>query len=179
MRRPLFVPLIFALALVACAGEASDQSVPLPPSNEADVRFLRGLLAVDQRAQRVAAAARSRFEHKEALGLLEAVLDDRQSQLGHARNLLRFIGAEPQGPQGATGPGVTADGEARLGTASGPEALRLFLEMLVQADQEALDLADGETAEGLFPDAKSLAETLRSTRQSELATAQRLLSEAS
>lgn len=165
--RPLVVVLAIALLSAACGDEGADQSVPLPPSNEADVQFLQSLLTLEGQAEGAAAASQGRFEHKEALGLLEAVLEDRRSQLRHVRNLLRFIGAKPGAPP-RTAPVATTDG---------PDALRLFLEALVRADQETLELADREVANGVFPDAKALAETLRRTRHSEMTTALRLLAE--
>jgi len=182
-RRILIVPvrrsrLLGVIALVmagACSGgEAADQSVPAPPSNTADVRFLQDVLGHEERALRLAELAVERVPGKEILGFAESVLSDRREQVPYVRNLLRFIGSSPD-PAAPADPGVTPADIDRLREASGPEAQRIFLELLVRLDQATAGFAKVEMADGLFADAKTHAETLLAARQTELATARRLL----
>lgn len=177
VRRFLLIVMIAVVFAGACSGgEAADQSVPVPPSNAADVRFLQAVLVNDEAALRLAELTIKRGPGKEILGFAESLLSDRRVEVPYVQNLLRFIGAS-RDSGAAADPAITPAELDRMEGAAGREAERMFLELLVRLNNATLGFAKAEMSEGFFVDAKTHAETLITEREAELTTAQRLLTE--
>jgi uncharacterized protein (DUF305 family) len=64
----------------------------------------------------------------------------------------------------------------RLGEASGSEFDRLWLEMMIQHHQGAIDMANDEIEDGKYADAKQMAQTIVTTQQAEIDEMEGLIS---
>lgn len=62
-----------------------------------------------------------------------------------------------------------------LMNASGAEFDQMFLTMMIEHHKGAIKMAQTEQAEGMFPDAISLAETIQKAQTEEITTMQELL----
>ena len=73
-------------------------------------------------------------------------------------------------------PGMMSDEQlSQLTGATGAEFDRMFLEMMIVHHQGAVRMAETELADGANPDAKALAESIKTSQTAEIATMQQLL----
>lgn len=73
-------------------------------------------------------------------------------------------------------PGMMRDEQlSQLTGATGAEFDRMFLEMMIVHHQGAVRMAETELADGANPDAKALAESIKTSQTAEIATMQQLL----
>ncbi len=77
---------------------------------------------------------------------------------------------------GSQMPGMmSADQMAQLEAASGTAFDKLFLELMITHHQGALTMAEMETANGAYPDALALAQSITASQTAEIATMQQML----
>ena len=73
-------------------------------------------------------------------------------------------------------PGMMTDQQmSQMTAATGAEFDRMFLEMMIIHHQGAVQMAETEISEGTNPDAKALAESIKTSQTKEIATMQQLL----
>jgi uncharacterized protein (DUF305 family) len=85
-------------------------------------------------------------------------------------------GSMPSMTHGSMPGMMPAQDMAKLNQAHGPEFDRMWLQMMIQHHQGAIDMSKTELAQGSNPDAKQLAQRIIGSQQKEIDTMKGLLS---
>ena len=184
-----------ALTLGACGGhdmssmsgtEGSDSS-PSSSSdgtadfNDADVTFATDMIAHHRQAVEMAEVAETRAESPEVKDLATQIMDAQDPEIETMAGWLTSWG-EPV-PDDMSGmdmsssmPGMMSQDEmTSLENTSGAEFDQMFLAMMVEHHQGAIEMAKSEQSDGLFPDAIALAKQVETAQTDEITTMQALL----
>lgn len=154
--------------------------------NQADVAFVRGMNPHHGQAVEMAQAARSRAQSpqvKELAGRIEAAqgpeIATMQGWLTRWGAAAPHSGMEGMDHAGGAGMGqmMSAEEMDRLSTASGAEFDRMFLEMMIQHHQGAVEMARTEVATGKNADAVRLARHIIDSQQAEIGQMRALLTQ--
>lgn len=178
--RMLAVTLIAAAAvLAACSNDDGDGSSA--DHNDADVTFAQEMIPHHQQATEMAALAPSRAESSEVLDLAEQISAAQEPEIATMTSWLESWGEEAPEGMGSMSdmdsmPGMMSEDEmAELEDAQGPDFDRLFLTMMIEHHEGAIDMAAAEQENGENPDAVALAETIEADQTAEIATMRELL----
>ena len=186
--------VVAAGLLTACGGGDEDETRTAPNGdkfNDADVAFATDMIPHHAQATEMAnlTLGRKGLDPKIA-GLAEEV---RATQTVEIETMVDWLSAwgEPvpetaQDHANAHGgggemdhgdmPGMMSEDElSRLEAASGAEFERMWLEMMIEHHEGAVEMAATEEADGAFPGAVKLAEDIQSSQQKEIDLMQRLL----
>lgn len=197
MRRAKIITIVTAAAvtllLAACGnGGGSATSAPTAPSsfNSADVRFAQNMIAHHRGALAMAELADGRASSTAVKDLAARIETAQGPEIDTMQRWLRVWGA-PETPEGSStdmhmahGPdamsgqasGMMSEADmAKLQAASGAEFDRLFLTYMITHHKGAVAMAETERNEGKNPDAQTLAATIITTQQGEIAEMQLLL----
>lgn len=186
------VTLSFLLA--ACGedstGGTADDAAPadLPTAseqvegshNEADVIFAQGMLPHHRQAVEMSELALARAEDPEVLALAEEVAAAQEPEIVTMTAFLEAWGAEV--PDEGTVMSMEMEGldhggmagmmspeeMTALGSAEGTTFDQMFLQMMVEHHEGAVDMAKTELTEGENPTAKELAQAVIGTQESEI-----------
>lgn len=176
-----------ALGLTACAGDTgtspgagSDTSSQF---NDADVAFAQGMIPHHEQAIEMAELAADRAESAEVKHLAEDIEAAQGPEIETMTGWLEAWGQEaPSGTMdhgdmdhGDTGGMMTEDEMNMLEGAEGAEFDRMFLEMMIEHHEGAIDMARTEQANGENPDAVALAEQVETDQDAEIDQMRRLL----
>lgn len=202
MRRKHFAAtalvVLGGLTLAACGGDDSmsgmsgmDSSTSTPSEsassdamgdfNEADVSFATDMIPHHRQAVEMAELADSRAESPEVKALAKQIMEAQDPEIQTMSGWLTAWG-EPV-PEDMSGmdmstsmPGMmSSDDMDELMNASGAEFDKMFLTMMIEHHNGAIEMAKTEQAEGQYPDAVSLAQEIESAQSEEIATMQELL----
>lgn len=183
------------LTLGACGGhdmssmsgtEGSDSS-PSSSSdgtadfNDADVTFATDMIAHHRQAVEMAELAETRAESPEVKDLATQIMDAQDPEIETMAGWLTSWG-EPV-PEDMSGmdmsssmPGMMSQDEmTSLENTTGAEFDQMFLAMMVEHHQGAIEMAKSEQSDGLFPDAIALAKQIETAQTDEITTMQALL----
>jgi uncharacterized protein (DUF305 family) len=170
------------LALAACSEDAPGAT----SHNEADVTFAQEMIPHHQQAVEMAALAGERAADP---GVRELAADIEAAQEPEIETMTGWLEAwDEQVPTASTDHGdmghgssdampgmMTAEEMADLEQTEGTEFDRMFLEMMVEHHNGALEMARTEQAQGENPEAVALAERIEADQEAEIAEMQRLL----
>ncbi|MDP8927249.1 MAG: DUF305 domain-containing protein [Actinomycetota bacterium] len=178
--RLLSVGLTAAFVLAACAeagpapksrqGGGSETRGQAVEFNEADVDFLQGVIAHDQRTAELAALAADRSNRRELADFASRVVAVRQEEAARARGLLSDAGqlSDGQGHPPWTG-GVSEEELQALRARGGAEFERSFVHLLARHQSAAVTAAEDALERGSHPRVAGVAAQLITGQQAEVA----------
>lgn len=180
------------LTLTACGGGSPDSpsTSTSTPHNEQDVAFAQDMIPHHAQAVEMADLAADRSESKEVMDLAADISAAQGPEIDTMTSWLESWGEDvpetsddmggmsgmDMGDDSGGMPGMMSSEDMdALASASGAEFDRMFLTMMVAHHEGAISMAQTEQAEGEFPDAITLAETIEETQSSEITTMRELL----
>jgi uncharacterized protein (DUF305 family) len=186
MRKTLTAALFAAslLTLAACGND--DNGSASAGHNDADVTFAQQMIPHHQQATEMAELASTRAESQEVKDLagdIEAAQDPEiETMTGWLESWSEDV---PDDSMSGMDHGdmssddmagmMTEDEMADLEGASGAEFDQMFLTMMIEHHEGAIELAEVEVAEGEFADAITLAENIRDSQTAEIETMESML----
>ena len=200
------LPALAAGALLAgCSGSAqghgdmpgmatgsSSVSVPVPQGDhkQADVTFAQQMIPHHQQAVEMAKLVPSHSTNQKVLELSSQIQQAQDPEIQKMTGWLQTWGA-PAPTTGMNMPGMnmpgmdhgsmpgmmTSDDMTKLGQVKGAAFNRLWLQMMIQHHQGAVEMAKTELQQGASNEAKQLAQQIIDTQQKEIATMNQLLSQ--
>lgn len=186
MRTTLTAALLAAalLTLAGCGNE--DDTDAAAGHNDADVTFAQEMIPHHEQAIEMAELAETRAQSQEVKNLAADIEAAQDPEIETMTGWLESWGEDVPG-HGTAGmdhgdmssddmPGMMSDDEmADLMTASGAGFDQMFLTMMIEHHEGAIEMAQTEQAEGEFPDAIELAEDIETAQTAEIQTMQDLL----
>ncbi|MGW5054584.1 DUF305 domain-containing protein [Actinokineospora sp. NPDC004072] len=123
-----------------------DAEVDVPEPNEADIAFVRGMIAHHQQAVVMSALAPERAADERVRGLAARIHDVQGPEIGMLNRWLTRNDLPAVNPADAHAhpamPGMaTAEELAALAAAKGPEFDRLFLDLMIRHHEGAIEMA--------------------------------------
>lgn len=179
-----------ALGLTACADDTSDTSPDETSEtsdtasqfNDADVKFAQEMIPHHEQAVEMAELAADRAESTEVKQLAADIEAAQGPEIETMTGWLDAWGEDvPSGSMdhGDMGHGdtgmMTEDDMTMLEDADGAEFDRMFLEMMIEHHEGAIDMARTEQANGGNPDAIALAEQVETDQEAEIDKMKQLL----
>ncbi|MQA25583.1 MAG: DUF305 domain-containing protein [Micromonosporaceae bacterium] len=172
---------VAAAALLAACGAGDDSpTAPDAKFNDADVTFAQNMIPHHEQAVEMAKLAPTRASNPEVKRLASQIEEAQDPEIKTLRGWLKDWG-KPETPEGGhTGmngmDGMMSEEEMkRLEAARGAEFDRMFARMMIAHHQGAIKMAETEIADGVNPDAKKLARTIKRTQAEEVKTLKGLL----
>lgn len=186
------------LALSACGGDdsmsgmsgmdsttstpsESSSSNPAGDFNEADVTFATDMIPHHRQAVAMAELAGSRAKSPEVKVLAKQIMEAQDPEIQTMSGWLTAWGESvPDDMSGmdmsTSMPGMmSSDDMDALMNASGAEFDQMFLTMMIEHHNGAIEMAKTEQADGRYPDAVALAQQIESAQTAEISTMQDLL----
>ena len=174
------------LALTACGGEDATTSTSNTDFNDADVTFVTEMIPHHQQAVEMAELAADRAQSAEVRQLAEDIEAAQGPEIETMTQWLKDWGQETpsgsmdHGDMGHEGteemPGMMDQAEMdQLGKSDGAAFDQMFLEMMVEHHEGAIEMARTEQENGEDPDAVALAEKIEADQNAEIATMKDLL----
>jgi uncharacterized protein (DUF305 family) len=172
------------LVLTACGGE--DDSDTATGHNDADVTFARQMIPHHEQAIDMAKAAETRAETQEVKDLAADIEAAQDPEIETMTGWLESWGEDvPDGGMSDMDHGdmssddmtgmMSDEDMSALEDATGPEFDQMFLTMMIEHHEGAIEMARTEQADGEFADAKDLAEDIETAQTEEIQTMQGLL----
>jgi uncharacterized protein (DUF305 family) len=164
--------------------------------NAADTAFVQGMIPHHAQAIEMADTAVRRASNDQVKQLATRIQQAQGPEIEQMRRLLTTWGEPETGPGATSGmdhsqmghgtstmpmpqgmSGMMTDQQMQqLGQATGADFDRMFLQMMTEHHNGAIQMAQTELTDGHNPDAKALAQKIISDQQAEIAEMQRLLS---
>lgn len=173
--RLLVVLALAPLAVAACGGDddpavSSSASTTAADRNQADVEFAQGMIPHHRQAIEMADLALTRAVSPEVKDLAQRITDAQGPEIETMRGWLEDWGEDvPSGTESDMSSGMMSEQEmADLEAATGEEFDRMFLTMMKQHHQSAIEMARTELDEGQNADAKDLAQAIVDAQQAEI-----------
>ncbi|GAA1512238.1 DUF305 domain-containing protein [Pimelobacter simplex] len=184
MRKTLTAAIVAAslLTLAACGNE--DGSDSAAGHNDADVAFAQQMIPHHQQAVEMAQLAETRAESPEVKDLAADIEAAQDPEIETMTGWLDSWGEEVPGDGGHGGHDMSSDDMAGMMSeeemadlegSSGSGFDQMFLTMMIEHHEGAIEMAQTEQTEGEFPDALALAGEIESAQTEEIQTMQELL----
>jgi uncharacterized protein (DUF305 family) len=191
--------LITTLTLASCGGADSSAgspqggNAPAPASssqvseehNAADVQFARDMIVHHEQAVEMAGLAETRAQNPEVKALAEEIRAAQQPEIDIMTGFLTAWGENPSQGGGMGGmdhsgmPGMMSQQQIQqLGQAQGVAFDRMFLQMMIDHHDGAIEMARGEQVDGQNPQAVELAKQIEAAQAAEVQRMQQLLLQA-
>ncbi len=186
-----------ALVLTGC-GEGDDPTVGTGSDtggsaeqtqfNDADVAFVSGMVPHHSQAVEMADIILDKAPSAPVAALANRIKAAQQPEIDQLNAMLETFG-EDAGSSGGHGGGHGGSGGGehagmmseeqmqQLGDADGVEAERMFLTLMIEHHEGAVEASDGEIAEGEHQPAIALATKIRDDQQAEIAEMEQLLTQ--
>lgn len=150
--------------------------------NDADVAFVQGMLPHHEGALEMAQLAEGRAQDPRVLDLASRIEAAQEPEIETMTGWLQAWGQPESDDMGGMDHGGMDMGGmdmdmSGLEAASGTEFDRMFLEMMSEHHQQAVDMAKTEISDGENPDAVALAEEISTSQAAEIEEMQTVLSE--
>lgn len=160
-------------------GPAGTTTAARSDFNDADVTFLQMMYPHHAQAVEMAELTPERTQNQQLLGLADAINQAQGPEMQQMTTLLQGFGkpAPTEGEHGSGGqeghssgmPGMMSpESMNALTEASGEAFDRMWLEMMIEHHQGAIEMAQTEIAEGSNAEAKEMAEAIMDTQQTEI-----------
>ncbi len=185
--------LALGLALTACGGEDSGSGAATADHNDQDVSFATEMIPHHAQAVQMSEMAVKNAESQEVKDLAEDISAAQEPEIEQMSSWLEAWGEDVPdtsgGDMGDMGgmdhggmdgmedmPGMMSSDEMdNLESASGSAFDEMFLSMMIEHHEGAIEMAQTEQADGEYPDAIALAETIEEAQTSEIETMKELL----
>ncbi|GAB2505271.1 DUF305 domain-containing protein [Nocardia heshunensis] len=138
--------------------------------NDADVTFLTMMYPHHAQAVEMAKLVPSRSQNQQLITLAKAVEQAQSPEMQQITTLLQSFGKPvPSGEMNHDMPGIMSkDQMTKLAAASGPEFDKMWMQMMIEHHQGAIDMANTELAQGSNADSKALAQSIVTAQQQEI-----------
>lgn len=186
MRKSLTTAVLAAsmLTLAACGND--DDTDTAAGYNDADVTFAQGMIPHHDQAIDMAGLAESRAASQEVKDLAADIEAAQGPEIETLTGWLESWGEDlpdesmsgmDHGDMSTDNMGgmMTEDEMAELEAASGAEFDQMFLTMMIEHHEGAIEMAKTEQSEGEFPEAVDMAKEIETTQAEEIQTMQDLL----
>ncbi|QZY27744.1 DUF305 domain-containing protein [Nocardioides coralli] len=189
----LAAPLLaLGLALTACGGTDSDTEAAPADHNDQDVAFATEMIPHHAQAVEMSEIAAANAESPEVRDLAEDISAAQGPEIEVMSSWLDAWGEDVPDTDGGMGgmnhggsddmggmedmPGMMSSDEmGDLESASGSEFDTMFLTMMIEHHEGAIEMAQTQQDEGEYPEAVDLAETIEETQTEEIQTMEDLL----
>ena len=186
----LVAPLVaLGLALTACGGDDADGGAASGDHNDQDVSFATEMIPHHAQAVEMAEMAVENAESQEVKDLAEDISAAQGPEIETMSSWLEAWGEDVPDVGGDMGgmdhggmdgmedmPGMMSSDEMdELESASGSAFDEMFLSMMIEHHEGAIEMAQSEQANGEYPDAIDLAETIERTQAAEIKAMKELL----
>lgn len=174
------------LTLAACGGEDDTSTAPNAEFNDADVTFATEMIPHHQQAVEMAELAADRAQSPEVQQLAEDIEAAQGPEIETMTQWLKDWGQET--PSGSMDHGDMGQGDSQempgmmdeaqmtqLMKSNGATFDQMFLQMMVEHHEAAIEMARTEQANGENADAIALAEQIESDQEAEIAKMEELL----
>ncbi|MFQ1004416.1 DUF305 domain-containing protein [Modestobacter sp. SSW1-42] len=148
--------------------------------NDADVAFVQGMLPHHEGALEMAQLAEGRAQDPRVLDLASRIEAAQEPEIETMTGWLQAWGQPESGGMGGMDHGAMGGMDmdmSGLEAASGTEFDRMFLKMMSEHHQQAVDMAKTEISDGENADAIALAEEISTSQAAEIEEMQTILSE--
>ncbi|EGD42859.1 DUF305 domain-containing protein [Nocardioides sp. NPDC057772] len=178
--------VVAAVVLVLAARGGDDDSHTSDTHNDADVTFAQQMIPHHQQAIEMAELAETRAESQEVKDLAADIEAAQGPEIETMTGWLESWGEDvpDEGMPGMdhgdmsseemTGM-MSEEDMTALENASGAEFDQMFLTMMIEHHEGAVEMAQTEQADGEFPDATAMAEDIATAQTEEIQTMQALL----
>ena len=176
--------LVAAMALAACGHDVGSDSSSGSDVNDADVTFAQSMIPHHEQAVEMAKMAELQASSTEVRDLAARIEAAQGPEIATMSGWLEAWGKDvPSGDRmggmdhGSDGmPGMMdADDMALLHSSTGAGFDRMFLTMMIEHHEGAIEMAKTEQSDGKHPDAIDLAEKIEADQTAEIAVMQDLL----
>ncbi len=183
MRTRMLVATIAAAAATLAACSNSDGADSSADFNDADVAFAQEMIPHHRQATEMAELAPSRTENSKVLELAEEIFAAQEPEIETMTGWLEDWGQEvPESMEGMdhsgmdSMPGMMSDEDmTALEDSSGTAFDEMFLTMMVEHHEGAVEMARTQQQDGQNPDAVSLAEEIEATQMAEISQMREML----
>ncbi|WP_436790074.1 DUF305 domain-containing protein, partial [Yinghuangia sp. YIM S10712] len=150
---------------------------PAAAFNDADVMFAQMMIPHHEQAIEMAKEAPAKASNPEVRKLAAAIEAAQAPEIARMKEWLTAWGRPATAPGGMNhGAGMMSDAEtAALDNAQGAEFDRLFLTLMIAHHNGAIAMAETELAQGTHPDARTLAEQIKTSQAAEVQHMRQLL----
>lgn len=184
--RMSLVAAVVAASLLTLAACGEDDPQTVAGHNDADVTFAQEMIPHHQQAVEMSELAASQAESEDVRSLAADIAAAQGPEIETMTGWLESWGeslpdeAMPGMDHGDMSPGempgmMTGEQMAELEAASGATFDQMFLTMMIDHHEGAIEMARTEQAEGEFPEAIALAEEIETSQTQEIQTMQDLL----
>ncbi len=143
---------------------------------DADVTFLQMMYPHHAQAVDMAKLVPGRTQNQQLVALAANVERAQAPEMQRFTELLSAFGKPAPSAMGHEMPGMMSQEEmTALRDATGPEFDRKWLTMMIAHHQGAIDMANTELAQGVNPDARTLAQSISTAQQAEIQQMQAML----
>ena len=174
----LVAPLVaLGLALAACGGDDSGSGATSGDHNDRDVSFATEMIPHHAQAVQMSVMAVENAANQEVKALAEDISAAQGPEIETMSSWLETWGEDVPGTGGDMDgmdgmedmPGMMSSDEMdELEAASGSAFDEMFLSMMIEHHEGAIEMAQTEQADGEYPDAIDLAETIEETQTAEI-----------
>lgn len=178
------------LLLAGCgSGDSTAGNTTQADFNDADVTFVTGMRPHHEQAVEMADIVLAADPTPEVAALAERIKSEQEPEIQQLDQMLEHFGADAgtgsmdnmdgmaSGDMAAHGGMMTDQQMTELENASGADASRLFLEMMLEHHRGAVEAADVQLREGRYQPALTLAEQIRSAQMAEIDEMTKLLAQ--
>jgi uncharacterized protein (DUF305 family) len=186
----LVAPLVaLGLALAACGGDDSGSGASSEDHNDQDVSFATEMIPHHAQAVQMSEIAVENAESQQVKDLAEDISAAQEPEIEQMSSWLEAWGEEVpdtggdmagmdhggmEGMEGMSGM-MSSEEMDELESASGSAFDEMFLSMMIEHHEGAIEMAQTEQADGEYPEAIDLAETIEETQASEIETMEEIL----
>lgn len=180
MRKLTTVLLACLFTLAACSSDSSSGGsgdTGGADFNDADVMFAQMMIPHHEQAIEMAELAEAQSTNPEVLALAADIKAAQQPEIDQLTGWLKDWGKPTSSDMGGHDMGgmMSPEQMAELEAATGEQFDQLWLQMMIEHHQGAIDMAKSEIADGKNPDAIEMAKTIEQTQQAEIDTMTDLL----
>jgi uncharacterized protein (DUF305 family) len=173
----------------SAAGPSTAVAAPTSSEhNDADVAFVQGMIPHHTQAIEMAKLAAGRASNNDVKQLASRIEQAQDPEISQMRLFLTAWGMPESGSGGMDhsgmdgmsgmdgGTGMMSDDQMRqIGQAEGAEFDRMFLQMMTEHHEGAIEMSKAELADGQNADAKGLAQKITDAQQAEITEMKGLL----
>jgi uncharacterized protein (DUF305 family) len=170
----------------SAAGPSTAVAAPTSSEhNDADVAFVQGMIPHHTQAIEMAKLAAGRASNNDVKQLASRIEQAQDPEISQMRSFLTAWGMPESGTGGMDhgtmtgmngGSGIMSDDQLRqLENATGAQFDRMFLQMMTEHHEGAIEMSKAELADGQNADAKGLAQKITDAQQAEITEMKGLL----
>lgn len=166
---------LFAVIVAGCSSSKSDS----PTYNDADVSFLQMMYPHHAQAVDMAKMVPSRSQNQELITLAKNVENAQAPEMQQITKLLASFGKPaPSATMDHAMAGIMSqDQMTELAGLSGPAFDKMWMRMMVEHHQGAIDMSNTELKNGTNADARALAQSIATAQQGEIDQMNKMLAQ--